>query len=83
MKNALKYFRNKVNMGIEGIAVSTLWILEDKYVRPIDKKHNLLVYYKSHEYWYDEVENPVELLERQNKPLVKNIKNLKAIIKLN
>lgn len=66
MKNTPKYFRNKVNMDIEGIAIGTLWILEDKYVHPVDEKHNLHVYYKSHEHWYDEVENPVELLERQN-----------------
>jgi len=35
-------------MDLERIAIGTLWILEDKYVRPIDEKHNLLVYYKSH-----------------------------------
>jgi len=43
MKNTLKYFRNKISMDIEGIAIGTLWILEDEYVRPIDEKHNLLV----------------------------------------
>jgi hypothetical protein len=53
-------------MDIAGIAVNTLWKLEDEYVVPVDKKHKFMVYYKSHEHWYTEVENPIELQKKKN-----------------
>ncbi len=64
MKNTIKYFRNKRNMDIAGIAVNTLWKLKDEYIVPVDEKHKLMVYYKSHEHWYTAVENPIELQEK-------------------
>lgn len=56
MKNDTKYFRNKFKM--DEIAAGTLWLLEDDfYARSVDEKYN---------YWYDEVENPVELQVKQD-----------------
>jgi len=61
MKNTTKYFRNKRDMSIAGIAVNTLWKLKGNYVNPVDEKYKLKIFYVSHEHWYTEVENPVEL----------------------
>ena len=58
MKTNPKYFRNKFDM--DDIKTGTLWILNGKYVQPVDEKYNLMVYYESHEHWFSEVENPVE-----------------------
>jgi len=65
MKTTPKYFRNKINMDLEGIAIGTLWKLEGKCVMPVDEEIKLKVYYESHEHWYEEVENPVEIQEKQ------------------
>ena len=66
MNNTTKYFRNKLNMDLLGIDSATLWKLEEDYVSPVDDKYKLKIYYKSHEHWYTEVENPVELQEKNN-----------------
>ena len=44
------------------ISACTLWILQnDLYVRPVYDKYILMVDYRTHEEWYNEVENAVEL----------------------
>ncbi len=65
MKNGTKYFRNKHNIAVAGIDAGTLWKLAGKYVTPVDEKSNLHIYYEIHKHWYDEVENLVELQDKQ------------------
>ena len=59
MENSPKYFHNKFDM--DDIKTGTLWILKGKYIEPVDEKYKLVVSYNTHEHWFSEVENPIEI----------------------
>jgi len=58
MKTFPRIFRSKIQ--IDTIKPGTFWILDDEYVMPISVSSNLLVYYETHEHWFDEIIIPSE-----------------------
>jgi hypothetical protein len=48
-----RYFINKIQ--IDTIEPGTRWVLNDKYIKPLDESSILLVYFETHEYWFTEV----------------------------